>query len=526
MSDKNIIQNHRSHSLGLAAVFVAYFTSFFVLSTLNVALPRIAAELNGMSLYSWAVSIPSLASAFVVLIFGKLSDMFGRRIVLLASLGFIILGAILSAISQTFVMLIIALSILSLGQGSIPALCFSVLGDMFAPAERGKWAGLLNIPSGITAFIGPPLGGWLVDNLSWRYIFLITIPIVILTAVVVLIGLPSLAQRAAHKIDFLGSALLAVASSTMILGFSLAGSIFPWASIQIIGLLSISAIFWGLFLKVEAGAAEPMLDPQVLANRTFITASAAALMSCFGLTVVTVYYTLFLQGVQNASATSSGQIVTPFSVLMSFMGIPAGLLIARTKRYKWMYVCGYALLTLVMFGLMAFNAQTAMGWGFVVTALAGIGLGAIPTINALVVQYAVPKRLLGVATGGLYFFVMMGRSVAPAILGSAMNSTYARSLEALLPPSLEQVVDKATLASFSNPRVLLSAPAMTELQETFDKIEAQGPLLFQQTVQAIRDSLESGLRVVFLIGAITMLISFLLILTIPEISLDGEVEKK
>jgi hypothetical protein len=185
-----------------------------------------------------------------------------------------------------------------------------------------------------------------------------------------------------------------------------------------------------------------------------------------------------------------------------------------------MYVGGYAILLIVMCGTVALTAETSIGWAFAVSVVAGMGLGTIPTINALVVQYAVPQRLLGVATGGLYFFVMMGRAIAPAILGSALNASYARALAGSLPESLHQLTDTAVLASLGNPRVLLSVPAMAELQKAFDGIGPQGPTLFTQTIQAVRSSMEMGLRTVFIIGAITMLVAFLLILTIPEINLD------
>lgn len=521
---KITVWNARSRNLELTTVFVIYFASFFALNSINIALPKIVAELNGMHLFSWAVSIPALASAFVTLIFGKLSDMYGRRIIILFSIGFIILGSILCAISQTFVMLVVTLSILGMGYGSIPSLCFSVLGDLYAPTERSMWAGLLNISSGITAFVVPSLSGWLVDNLSWRYIFWMNVPLAFITGFIVLFGLPTLAKSEPHKIDVRGSIYLALATSTMILGISLAGNTYAWASVQIIGLLGFSAVFWALFLHAETKEPEPMLDIQVLTNRTFITASLSALLSLVGITTIMVYYPLFLQGVQNQSATLSGNIITPLNVLMSFMGIPAGFLIAKTKRYKWMFVGGYAILTLVMFATVALKADTTIVWGYIVTTFAGIGLGTIPTINALVVQYAVPKRLLGVATGGLYFFVMMGRSIAPAILGSIMNTVYAGALAASLPASLDQVIGKETLSSLSNPRVLLSKPAMTELQAVFNGSGDQALVLFEQTVQAVRSALDAGLHVVFLIGAITMLASFLLILTIPEISLDEEVQ--
>ncbi len=373
MKDDVALQKRNHRFRGLAAIFIAYFTSYFVMSTMNNAMPRIAAELNGMQYYSWAIAIPALVSAFVTLIFGKLSDMYGRRVMLMISMGLMLLGAVLSAASQTFNLLIGALCVLSLGMGAIQPLSFSVLGDMFAPVERGRWAGLLNISSGIAAFVGPTLGGWFVDNLNWHYIFWMDIPFILLAGGIILFGLPALNHREKHRIDFLGSVYLAVASTTLILGLSWAGSTYPWISFQILGLLGISLLFWGLFLRVESRAAEPMLDPKVLTNRTFLTASLSALMSIFGFTAILAYFPLFLQGVQNASAVLSGKIVTPFSVLASFMGVPAGFLIARTKRYKWMYVTGYAILVLVMAGTVSLNARTAPGWGFVLSALAGVG---------------------------------------------------------------------------------------------------------------------------------------------------------
>ncbi len=514
----------RQKTMGLVSVFLAYSSCFYILYTLNVAMPVIAADLDGLALFSWAISLPALAGAFVTLVFGKLSDMYGRRILLLISMSIFLVGTVLSALSTDFVILIIARTVLRLGQGAVIPLCFSVLGDMFPPAERSRWAGLLNIPSGIFALIGPTLGGWLSDTFSWRYIFWLGVPLLVLSTAVIFVGVPSLSQRAAHKIDVLGSVLLTIASSTMILGLSWAGTELPWASAQVIGLLGASVVFWALFVWNEGREAEPFLDPKVLKNRTFITAAVAGLMSLFGHTAILVYYPLFLQGVQGVTATASGHIVTPFGVLVAFMGVPAGFMLARTKRYKWMYVAGYAILTVNMFGMLFFKAETAVGWSVLVVSLAGLGLGAIPTVNTLVVQYAVPKRLLGMATGGIFFFVSMGLAMAPAVLGSAMNASYAETLKARLPAALNPAMDKAIMSSLSNPRVLLSPAAMTSLRETLEKTGGEGGALFEQTVAAVRASLAASLKTAFLIGAVMMLASFLLILTIPEISMDVEVQ--
>jgi MFS family permease len=399
-------------------------------------------------------------------------------------------------------------------------LCYAALGDMYPPAERAKWIGLIHIPSGIFALFGPTLGGWFVDNLTWRHLYWMGVPILVACIVLVPIGIPRPAKTLSHKFDVKGMLLVAVASSATILGFSYAGDKYAWLSVQIIGLLGVAALFWIWFIRAENEAEEPILDPQVFKNRTFLTVAFASLLSFFGQVGMLMYFPLFLQGVQGLSATLSGQIITPYSVLMAFIGVPTGFLLARTKRYKWMYVLGFAILTVDMFGIILFTVDTPIWFGFLATTIAGLGLGAIPTVNTVVVQNAVPKRLLGVAMGAIFFCILMGVAISPAILGSAMNVTYAKKLAAELPGDL---ADAATMTSLQgNPRVLLDEGAMASLEESFRQRGPNGEMLFRQTVEAIRVSLESALRSVFWIGAIMMLLSFFIICTVPEISFDNE----
>jgi len=264
------------------------------------------------------------------------------------------------------------------------------------------------------------------------------------------------------------------------------------------------------------------LDLQVLQNRSVLTISAACVFSAIGMIGIAIYFPLLLQGIQGVSATMTGKIITPSGILMGFLGVPTGFILARTKRYKWMYVLGYGLAMIAAILLVFFKASTPAYAALVVTVLSALGIGAMPTINTLVVQYAVPKKLLGVATSALFFFVMMGQSIAPAILGSALNMKYNSVLKASIPAELAKLADQATMTSLGNPRVLLSQPAMTALRETLDKNQE----LFDQTVSAIRTSMESSLRFVFIIGAVCMLLAFLTICTLPEISIDAKVEEK
>jgi MFS family permease len=354
------------------------------------------------------------------------------------------------------------------------------------------------------------------------------VPLVVLGLIMVPIGVPPLATKSVRriKIDVRGIILVAVASSATILGFSFAGTTYPWASVQVIGLLGAGLLFWVLFFKAEEHADEPIMDPQVFRNRTFLTVAVSGMLSFIGLMAVMMYYPIFLQGVQGMTVMRSGQILTPLNVLMAFMGVPTGFILARTKRYKWMYIMGYGLLTAVMFGIVFFDSGTPVYVSVVAVVLAGFGLGTIPTINTLVAQWAVPKRLLGASMGAIFFSITMGMAIAPAVLGPVMNAAYARKLEASLPSGLHQFADKATMTALGDPKALLSPAAMKALETTFGEAGSSGKELFRQTVEAIRASMEAGLRAVFLLGAVTMLISFVLILTVPEVSMDAVVEDR
>jgi MFS family permease len=512
-------------ALGLATVFATYFVYMYFFQILLSALPRITAELDGMHLYSWGVSIPNLGLAFAMLITGKLSDMYGRRALLLLSLFVCLAGTVWSALCSTYVMFIVARTAMCIGQGGLAPLCFSTLGDMFEPVQRSRWVGLLNIPAGIFAFAGPLLGGWFVDSLTWRYIFWCGVPLLLACLAMVAIGLPGRTQHAQAKIDSRGATLAAVASSALILAFSLAGTMYPWGSAPVIGLFALSIIFWFLFIKAEAAADEPILDVQVLKNRAFMTIAGACLLSSFGMVGLNIYYPLLMQSVQNNTATLTGGIMTPGNVLMNFLGVPAGFILARTKRYKWMFVLGYGLTTAVMISVVFFNSATPVLGRILAFTLAGIGMGAIPTVNTLVAQYAVPRRLLGVATAALYFSVMIGQAVAPAILGSAMNMKYNSTLKGSLPSEVSQSADETTMTSLGNPRVLLSKPAMESLRETILKTGSNGEDILRRTVSSIRHSMEAGLRAIFIIGALAMVLTFLIICTIPQISIDTEAKE-
>lgn len=458
LPSKQEVATKKTVAIGLWAVFVTYFLANFFMNAVNIAQPNMVAEFNGMALFSWLIALPALGSAVATLMFGKLSDMYGRRSILLTSLVLFFVGAILSAISASMAFAIAARVILAIGQGALAPLCFSVIGDLFEPAARAKWSGMLNLPAGIAATIAPTLGGMVTESsMGWRGLFWIIAPLLLIAGGMVAVGVPGRTQKVEQKVDFLGIVVMVIASATLIIGVSWLGD--PTKFAIGIGLVVVSILAWAGFIMVEKKAEAPILDPQVLFNRTFITAAGSGFMSFFGLLGVMIYSPVFAQNVMGVSPTVSGSMLTPFSMLFAFMGIPAGFILAKTKKYKWMYIAGYAILTVAMFIMWSFTKDTPPWLFVVVTALVGFSNGVMPTINTLVAQFAVPKRLLGVAIGAIFFFVMMGMAIAPAILGLAQNSAA---------------------------------------------------------------SLEAGLKLIFLVGAIGMVVSLLMVLTIPEVSMDDQ----
>jgi MFS family permease len=447
----------RKVAIGVTAVFITQFVSYLFINARNIAQPRMIAELDGMALFPWLIALPALAGSASTLLFGKLSDMYGRRAILLVSMALFGVGLALSTQATSMSILVASATFMSIGHFPIIPLCFTAVGDLFSARELIIWTGLLNLPTGIAAMIGPVLGGIVAESVfGWRGLYWGTIPLIILAGILVSVALPKSTQTTKPKVDIWGIFGMVLATTTLFLGFSWLET--PGKLGASTALLVVSAIAWVGFIQIEKRVAAPILDPHVLFNRTFITAAGASFLSYFGMLGIVAYSPIFIQDVMGISPTVSGSMLTPYTMIVAFMGIPAGFLLARTGKYKRMYNLGYAIVTLCMFAMWLFTADTPIWIYVLVTSVAGFGLGSIPTLNTLVAQFAVPKSLLGVAVGAMFFFQMVGLSVAPAILGIAQN---------------------------------------------------------------IVPDLERGLRAIFLVGAVAMMFSLLLITTVPEVSMDA-----
>jgi MFS family permease len=333
---------------------------------------------------------------------------------------FLGVGATVAALAPTMLMAIVGNTIISLGTGGIIPLCFSVIGDLFPPAQRSRWSGLLNVPGVIAASVGPWLAGYIteISPEGWRYTYWLFVPLAIIAGLLTAFFIPGKkADAVKAKIDWTGIFILVAATALLIFGVPYLGK--PGQVGMGVALIIASVVAYGVFYWVETKAEAPVLDPRVLLNRTFITAAMAGFFSLFGFMGILFYGPVFAQNVMGVSPSISGTLITPFTIAMSLMGIPAGFLLGSTKKYKWMYNIGYVLLTASMFLFWTFTKDTPPWLFAVVAGAAGISLGTIPTVNTLVAQFAVPKELLGVAVGAIYFFVLMGMAVGPQFLGLA-----------------------------------------------------------------------------------------------------------
>lgn len=453
-----VLSAKRKAAIGLWAVFITQFVSFLFIHARNIAMPGIIAELDGMALFSWLIALPALTGAASTLLFGKLSDIYGRRAILLLSIGIFLLGLGISSSATTMAFLVLAATLMSIGHFPIIPLCFTAIGDLFLAAERAKWTGLLSLPSGMAALTGPVLGGLVAESVAgWRGLYWGTIPLMLIAGGLLVAGLPENAPPLKPEIDVWGTLVMVVATTTLFMGFSWLGA--PDKLPMGLILLVISSAAWIGFLRIERQVEAPILDPHIFTNRTFMTAAGAVFLSCFGMLGITAYSPIFVQTVMKIDPAISGSMLTPYTTIVAFLGIPVGFFLARTKKYKGMYIFGYATATVALFGLWPITAAAPRGWYVLVTSVAGFGVGAIGTLTTLVAQFAVPRRLLGVAVGAIFFFQMIGLVVASSILG---------------------------------------------------------------LVQSSASHLENGLKLVFLIGAVAMLVSLLMILTIPELSLETE----
>ena len=395
----------------LLAILLGLFLSALDQTIVGPVLPRIVTELHGQDLYTWVVTIFLLTSTVSVPIYGKLSDLYGRKPLLTFGIVLFLAGSALCGLSQEMWQLILFRGIQGVGAGSIFPIALAVIGDMFTPAERGKYQGLFGAVFGIAFLVGPFIGGYLTDHASWHWIFYVNLPIGIIALVIIERLLPNVHGHATQvRIDWLGVATLVAGLVPILVGLTLAetdgfedASVWAW--------LAVGVVFLVVFVFVERRAAEPIIPLHLFRNRTFSASMVAIFFATFGFGAAIIFLPLYFQVVEHASATESGYRLLPFLFGLISSSIASGQIVSRTGRYKPILVVG---LTLLVIG-MALMTQLRLGtddltlaaWMFV----AGLGVGPTFAVFTIVVQNSVAFHELGTATSDLTLFRQIGTTV-------------------------------------------------------------------------------------------------------------------
>jgi EmrB/QacA subfamily drug resistance transporter len=421
------------------------------------ALPTIVGDLGGLDHISWVVTAYLLAQTAVTPLYGKLGDLYGRKIVLQVGLVVFLIGSALCGAAQSLTELIVFRALQGLGGGGLIVSTMAAIGDVVPPRERGRYQGLFGAVFGLASVIGPLLGGFLTTNLTWRWIFYVNLPVGVLAFVVLMATFPSRTDHVRHQVDYLGAALLAAALSAIVLLSTLGGTTYKWGSPATILLAFAAVVLVVLFALTERRVPEPVLPLRLFANRVFSVTSAMGLVVGFALFGSVTYLPLFLQVVNGASPTSSGLQILPLIGGLLITSIASGQLISRTGKYKPFPIAGTAIMVVGLSLLSTMDAQTSRLQASAFMFILGLGLGLVMQVLVLAVQNSVGYEDLGVATSGATLFRSIGGAVGTSILGSIFANRLASQLTSLLPQGTSAGARAA--AAHANPAALAKLPA-------------------------------------------------------------------
>lgn len=490
---------HRQILLVFSGLMAGLLLAALDQTIVATALPIIVGELGGLDHYSWVVTAYLLSSTVCTPLYGKISDLYGRRIMVQSAIVIFLAGSLLAGVAQGMLQLIVFRGIQGVGAGGLMALTFAVVGDVVSPRERGRYIGLLAGTWAFASVIGPFIGGFIVDNLSWRWVFLVNLPIGAAALAVTSSVLHLPVVRRPHRIDVEGALLLTAGVSCLLLTLVWGGVEHPWSSPVIVGLGAAGAVLLAAFVLWESRAAEPILPLRLFGDPIFTVGSTLGFLTGCGLFGSVIFLPLFLQVVTGVSALGSGLLLLPLTAGVVTGSVGSGRIISRTGRYRGWPAGGLAFASAGMALLTLMRAETPLALGALFMIVLGLGVGATMQVTLLVVQNSVAHRDLGVATGAVQFFRQMGGAFGVAAFGAVLNHRLAADLPAQVPaPALAEVGGEIG--------ALLSSPAA---------IRALPPAVAAGVAAAV----ESAIHAVFLWAVPPMVLGFGLAWFLKEIPL-------
>lgn len=423
----------RQGKLVIAGLMLGMFVAAISQTIVGPALPRIVAELGGMEHYSWIATAAMLMSAVTVPVVGKLSDMYGRKPFYIGGLVVFMLGAALAGMATNFWFLVFARALQGAGMGTLMPLSQTIIGDIIPPRQRGKYQGLMGATFGIASVAGPLLGGWVTDTLGWRYLFYLALPIGVVALLFLAKFMHVPQQRSQGKLDYLGIITLTPGLVIGLLAISWGGNTYEWSSPVILGMGAVAVVLLAAFVWVETRVENPLIPLRMLRSSTVSLSILASFFIAVAMFGAIIYIPVYAQGVLSVSATQSGAILIPLNVAMIVTSILMGVIITKTGNYKVILIAG-AMMLLGGYVLLSMLTWQSNLWDLTLAmTVVGMGLGMSMQTYTLVVQNAVDRTELGVATAAVQFFRNVGSTIGIAVLGSIMSSAMVPKIQEHLP---------------------------------------------------------------------------------------------
>ncbi|TMD61493.1 MAG: MFS transporter [Chloroflexi bacterium] len=516
----------RETLLTMVGVLLVMLLASLDQTIVGTAMPRIITDLQGFDRYAWVTTAYLLTSTVMVPIYGKLSDIFGRKPIFLIGVVLFLIGSAASGASQTMNQLIAFRAFQGLGAAALMPIAIAVVGDLFTPRERGKWQGLTGGVFGLSSILGPTVGGWITDNSTWRWVFYVNLPIGIAALLVLIFLMPSLRSKNTGKvsIDYLGAALLILGTVPLLLGFTWAGTQYAWLSWQVLSMFIGAVVFLTLFIlyeaRLERQKAQPIIAPSLFTNRIFTVSVLITMITSMGMFGSILFLPLYAQGVLGISATNSGLLLSPMMLSLVFSSIISGQLVSRFGKYKWIAFVGMAITIAGSLLLLRLDVNSTSTDLIIAMIVLGLGLGFSMSLYTVIVQNALPK-IIGQATSALTFFRSIGATIAVAAMGSILTSSYVPAFHNAIPAQVKAIIPAKVLSVFDNPNVLLSPDIQKQLLARFSAFGPQGKALYDQLLEAVKIGLTSGIHNVYLLSTVLMCIGFVAIFFLKEIPLRG-----